>query len=96
MNAKEIHEEFKGLVRKTVAANGNTRFGEKESLDVIEGLVDILTNDEEAGNEGFDSIREHIRLVVNPSAFAQRLEKLPEGHPSRITREKGTRSKVEL
>ena len=85
---QEINETFKTLVRQQVAKGGGTRWGEAESTEVIAGLVDLLVTNEDASTEGFDAIREKVSRVVNPSAFAQVLEKLPEGHASRIVRAK--------
>lgn len=94
---------FKNAVRAAVAKSGGLRWGEAESLSVIEALVEEYVSNEDAQTEGFDAIRANVSRVVNPSAFAQFLEKLPttgfneEGepekggtypHPARITRPK--------
>lgn len=84
----EIKETFKMSVRTQVAKGGGVRWGEAESLAVVEDLVTVLLSNEDAQAEGFDAIRHQVGQVINPSAFAQRLEKLEVGHPSRIVRPK--------
>jgi hypothetical protein len=80
-------------VRAQVARGNHSRWGGAESVAVIEELVSLLVSDEEVGAEGFDAIREAVTEVVNPSAFAQVLEKLDESHPAHIRRpEKGKRT----
>lgn len=89
----EIKETFKVTVRAQVGKGGHVRWGEAESLAVVEALCDVLLNNEDAQADGFDAIRENVRQVVNPSAFAQKLEDLPIEHPSHIRRPKrGTRT----
>lgn len=84
----EIKDTFKTVVRQQVAKGGKVRWGEAESLAVIEALCDVLLTNEDAGADGFDAIRANVGQVVNPSAFAQTLEKLPKDHPASITRPK--------
>lgn len=85
---QEIKDTFKTVVRQQVAKGGKVRWGEAESLAVIEALVEVMVTNEDATAEGFDAIRANVGQVVNPSAFAQTLEKLPKDHPASITRPK--------
>lgn len=96
----KIKEAFKAVVRERVALGNHARWGESDSLAVVEKLVEVLQGDDELALEGFDAIRANVGQVVNPSAFAQVLEKLPDGvdkdangvvqpaHPSFIRRPK--------
>lgn len=92
---------FRDSVRAHVKAGGNVRWGEAESNGVISDMVGTLLSDEDAILEGPDAIAPFVAKVVNPSAFAQFLEKLPAsgfgpdgeplagaayGHPARIVR----------
>lgn len=83
-----LAEAFKVSVRKFVAQNNHSKWGESESVGVISDMVDAMTSDDDAMNEGFDAIRAFVAKVVNPSAFAQSLEKLPSEHPAHIVRPK--------
>ncbi len=76
---KKVIEAFKAEVRKQVAKGGHSRWGNDESVAVIAELVSVMNSDEELSAEGFDAIRDKVAEVVNPSAFAQRLESLPDG-----------------
>lgn len=95
--------EFKSAVRAHAKAGGNVRWGEAESNGVIADMIDALLTSDDAINEGSDAITAFIAKVVNPSAFAQFLEKLPAtgfgadgepladgtfGHPARLSRPK--------
>ncbi len=66
---------FKAKRDEVIAANGNTRFAEKEQLEVIEHLVELLVNDEDVAAEGYSAIAPFVAAVSNASAFAQLLEK---------------------
>lgn len=89
---EKVAEVYKQAVREAVAKGSHQRWGNAESVGVVESLTELLSSDEEVGAEGFDAIREQVGNVVNPSAFAQVLEGLPEDHPSHIRRpEKGKR-----
>lgn len=81
-NKKAIADAFRDTVRAQVKEGGNTRWGERESTAVIEALADTAYGLE----EGFDGIRDLVRRVVNPSAFAQFLESQPKTHPAHIRR----------
>lgn len=81
-----IKEAYRNAVEKQVKANSASGWGERDSVAVIEAIVDAAYLDDEAG--GFDGVREYVRNLVNPSAFAQKLEKLDEKHPCRIVRQK--------
>lgn len=95
MNVNDkVKEANKNAVRAAAKAGGNSRWGEAESLAVIEELFNLAISDEEVQVEGFDAIRDCVAAVINPSAFAQRLEKLPEDHPARIVRVKGASRKT--
>jgi len=83
-----LAEAFKVSVRKFVAQNNHSKWGEAESVGVISDMVDALMSDDDASAEGFDAIRAFCAKVVNPSAFAQSLEKLPDSHPAHIVRPK--------
>jgi hypothetical protein len=83
-----LAEAFKVSVRKFVAQNNHSKWGEAESVGVISDMVDAMTSNDYALEEGFDSIRAFCAKVVNPSAFAQSLEKLPDTHPAHIVRPK--------
>lgn len=84
----KIKEAFKAKVREQVALGNHVKWGESDSLAVIAELVSVLQSDEELALEGFDAIRANVSQVVNPSAFAQVLEKLGTEHPSHIRRPK--------
>ena len=81
-----LAEAFKTSVRKAVAKGNHARWGEAESVAVVSDMTDALMSDEDASAEGFDCIRGYVAKVVNPSAFAQSLDKLPNG----TDRERGT------
>lgn len=85
---QEIKDTFKTVVRQQVAKGGKVRWGEAESLAVIEALVEVMMSNADAQADGFDAIRVNVAQVVNPSAFAQTLERLPKDHPASITRPK--------
>jgi hypothetical protein len=85
-STSKVKEAFKAAVRSAVAKGNHARWGEAESTAVIEALFDLALSDDEVGSEGFDAIRANVARVVNPSAFAQYLDKLPKDHPASITR----------
>lgn len=92
---KELKATAQALVTQQVKKGGGVRWGEAESVAVITGMIDWLLSNDEAMAEGSDCIGQQIREVVNPSSFAQRLEKLPEGSPRKITRQvRGARSEA--
>lgn len=86
--AESIKQVYTTAVRAAVAKGNHARWGEAESLSVIEALFDAAVSDDDALAEGFDAIRANVAKVINPSAFAQVLDKLPKDHPSSITRPK--------
>lgn len=89
---KKVQKTYADAIRGAAAKNGNSRWGSNESIAVITALVELLVGDEEVGLEGVDAITTEITNVVNPSAFAQALETLPETNPCHIRRpEKGGR-----
>lgn len=75
---QKVQEAFRSIVG-TLTARNRARWGNAESVEVIEKLVELLQSDEEIGLEGFDAIRARVAQMVNPSAFAQNLEELPDG-----------------
>jgi hypothetical protein len=75
----KVSETFKATVRAEVAKGNHARWGEKESVNVIEALFGLGESDADVQAEGFDAIRDKVAEVVNPSAFAQKLETLPDG-----------------
>jgi hypothetical protein len=83
-----LAEAFKTSVRKFVAQGNHTKWGEAESVGVISDMVEALMSDEDASAEGFDAIHSRVAKVVNPSAFAQTLDKLPKDHPAHLNRPK--------
>lgn len=76
---EKVQAQFRGLVREQVAKGNHSRWGESESVAVVEGLFALAASDDEIGGEGFDAIREQVKRVINPSAFAQGLEGLSDG-----------------
>lgn len=89
----ELKATAQALVTQQVKKGGGVRWGEAESVAVIAGMVDWLVATPDATAEGSDAIAGVLREVVNPSSFAQKLEKLPEGNPRRIVRAaRGVRS----
>ena len=92
-----INEAFKASVRAQVAKHNHSKWGGDDSTEVIcevvkaaamESGLDKLEATTLAGN-----IRTLVLEVVNPSAFAQKLEKLPKDHPSYVKRpERGQRA----
>lgn len=76
---EKVSATFRQTVRAQVAKGNHSQWREGDSLAVIEEMVGLLTSDEEVGAEGFDAIRDQMKRVVNPSAFAQSLEGLPDG-----------------
>lgn len=85
---EELKKVFVQAVTVAVAKGGGVRWGEAESLAVVEAMVEAMLASDDAMAKGFDAIRANVGKVVNPSAFAQALEKLPEGNPRRIVRPK--------
>lgn len=77
--AEKVSAAFKEIVRKRVAAGNHTQWGNADSVAVVVALVELMVNDDEVQLEGTDAIEGQIGLVVNPSAFAQRLEEFPDG-----------------
>lgn len=81
----KISKAFKEHRDKVLAASGNTRFAEKEQLEMIKFLVDLLVNDPDIASEGYGEyavddkpgtgIAPFVQAVSNASAFAQLLEK---------------------
>lgn len=90
---KELKATAQALVTAAVKKGGGVRWGESESLAVVLGMVDWAFANEEVVAEGSDALAGVFREVINPSSFAQKLEKLPEGNPRRIVRAaRGARS----
>jgi len=83
-----LADAFKVSVRKFVKAGNHAKWGEAESVGVISDMTDAMVSDDDALNEGFDAIRAFVAKVVNPSAFAQTLDKLPKDHPAHLNRPK--------
>lgn len=77
--SEKVAATFRTSVREAVAKGNHSRWGEGESAQVIEALVELLVSDDEVSADGYDAIREQVRRVINPSAFAQGLEDLPDG-----------------
>lgn len=87
----ELKAVFQKAVQTRVEANGRSGWGGEDSLKVIEELADAAYSND----EGFDGIRSWVASLVNPSAFRQVLEGLPEGHPRKLkATEKKTRKTV--
>lgn len=76
---QKVADVFRKAVRERVAANNHAAWGNADSAKVIEALVDLVISDDEVQLEGTDAISGQILAVVNPSAFAQKLEELPDG-----------------
>lgn len=76
---EKVADTYKAAVRTAVAKGNHSRWGNEESVSVIEALFGLALSDEEVGLEGFDAISQQVSNVVNPSAFAQILEGLPDG-----------------
>lgn len=93
----KLKAAYVAKVTERVVLGNHASWGEEDSLAVIEELVGVMTSDDELTLEGFMCIRENVKNVVNPSAFAQVLEKLPLDHPRHIRRPKrgtgGTRGR---
>lgn len=90
-----IKEAYQATVAEQVKKGANARWGEAESVAVIKAVVKAGAMesglDEVEANALADNVVAEVARVVNPSAFAQRLEKLPDGHACKITRSKGER-----
>lgn len=86
----EIELELAGVrkasVRTQVQKGGRARWGEAESLAVVGDIVEAFCGDEDAMAEGSGVLLPLLRPLINPSAFAQSLEKLPAEHPAHIRR----------
>lgn len=78
-----ISEAFKTSVRNSIAKGNHARWGEAESVDAIGAA--IVAACMESGLDAAeakavaDNCSPFVRRVVNPSAFAQDMEKLPDG-----------------
>lgn len=88
-NQKQVQSVFGAKVAERVKLGGNVSWGGDDSVATIEALADAAYS----LDEGFDLIRGYVSELVNPSAFAQKLEKLPEGSACHITRPKRERGK---
>lgn len=75
----KVTEAFRKAVEAQVVKGGRRTWGADDSCAVIESLVDCLINEKEVASEGYDAIADRVKKVVNPSAFAQVLESLPDG-----------------
>lgn len=88
MNTQDL---FVAEVTKRSEANMHGSWGTDDSIAVIEQLADEAYS----SGEGFDAIRSFVADLVNPSAFRQKLEKLPTTNPAHIVpsgRKRGTPS----
>lgn len=83
MNMKNITEAFKQSVRTSAAKGGHIRWGENESTAAI--VAAIVAGAMESGLDEIEAnalatnLTPYVREVVNPSAYAQKLEQLPDG-----------------
>lgn len=77
MTKEEYKAEFLKAVQVNVEKGNHARWGNDESVSVIEKLVEAVNSDD--SQPGFDAIRDYVATVVNPSAFAQKLEELSDG-----------------
>lgn len=96
----ELDKSFADSVRKCVAKGNHARWGEPESVRVIKDVVEAFVSSEDAMSEGVDALESYLAAVVNPSQFAQRLEKKDTSHPAHIRRPArgtgGSKAKVEV
>ena len=80
---KTITEAFKTSVRNSAAKAGHIRWGENESTAAI--VAAIVAGAMESGLDETEAtamasnLTPYVREVVNPSAYAQKLEQLPDG-----------------
>lgn len=87
-----IKESFVASVTQSVQANGGTKWGEAESKAAV--LAVVKAGAMESGLDVTeaqaicDNIAAYVGVVINPSAFAQMLEKRPENDPMHIKRPK--------
>lgn len=87
---ESVKKAYSDTVTARVKANGGSSWGGADSVAVIEAITDAAYLDGEA--PGFDAIRELVSELVNPSAFRQKLEKLPPTHAAYVRPgEKGKR-----
>lgn len=87
-----IKESFVASVTQSVKDGGATRWGEAESkkatLAVVKAAAIESGLDATEAAAICDNIAPFVGLVINPSAFAQVLEKRAVGDPMHITRPK--------
>jgi hypothetical protein len=84
--AEKIFKVFATAVQLQVEAGDHKKWGQDDSREVIRAISDEAYGLE----EGFDVISDYVFELCNPSAFKQKLQAKPEGHPCRI--EKGEAS----
>lgn len=77
---EEIKKVYLDAVAEQAAKTGHLSWGGDESTAVIEKVADAAYSID----EGFDAIRGMVAVLVNPSAFKQRLEKLDASNPRHI------------
>lgn len=81
--ATAVAQEYSNAVLVRLKKNGNSGWGGKDSLYVIESLVALAASD--FPDEGFDPIRDYVDEQINPSAFRSGvLEKTPKDHPFHV------------
>jgi hypothetical protein len=87
-----IVETYKQTVIECVKAGGGTRWGEAESRKVIRECAKAAAMesglDATEASALADSLIAQAGRVINPSAFAQKLEDLPADHPAKLNRPK--------
>ena len=80
INIMNIAQTFSNKVVAEVAKGNHGQWGVDNSVAVIEELADEAYS----SGEGFDVIRGLVKDLANPSAFRQKLEKLPVTNPAHI------------
>lgn len=80
---KSITEAFKASVRNSAAKSNHARWGEVESTSAIVAAIVAAAMesglDETEATAMATNLTPYVREVVNPSAYAQKLEQLPDG-----------------
>lgn len=78
-----INQAFKQAVRSAAAKSNHAKWGETESTSSICAAIEAAAMesgmDEVEAKAMVQNLTPYVREVVNPSAYAQKLEQLPDG-----------------
>lgn len=74
MAEHNITETFQNAVKAELAKSNGSKWGVEESLNVIKALYCDDTGSELSDLEANKELWEAVKLVINPSQFAQSLE----------------------